>query len=89
VKGCPLDAVQGTRSTCDHPELSFRSKRRLRKIFSPGFDGYQEFLLNHMWRRGSLGHKGQLKVIDDKAFILIAIPIFFYCGDGIRAWLKN
>jgi hypothetical protein len=45
-------------------DLSSRSKRESRRIFSGGLGGHQEFLVGDR-RRGPIGDKGQVEVVDD------------------------
>ena len=46
-------------------DLSSRVKRESRKIFGRGLGSHQNFLISQVRRRGPLGNKGQLEVIDD------------------------
>ena len=46
-------------------DLSSQTKRESRNILTAGLGGHQNFLIDKIRRRGSLGNKGQLQVVDE------------------------
>ena len=64
-KGCVGGNGRRARRARNPTDFSSQDKRRLRKIFTAGLGGHQNFLISELRRRGSLGNKCQLQVIDD------------------------
>jgi len=61
-------AAARLRSAGKQPDLSSQTKRESRNILTAGLGGHQNFLIDKMRRRGSLGNKGQLQVVDDPVY---------------------
>jgi hypothetical protein len=58
-------AAETLKSAGNNPDLSFRSKRRSRKILAAGLGSHQNFLIGNPGRWRLRGDKSQLEVVDD------------------------
>jgi len=58
-------AAEKPKSARNHPSLSSPVKKRSGKILSRGLGGHEIFLEGRPRRRGPIGDKGQVEVVDD------------------------
>jgi hypothetical protein len=58
-------AAEKPKSAGNQPGLSSRPKKESRNILFAGLGGHQDFLISSLRRRGPLGNKGHLEVIND------------------------